>query len=432
MDVLKFSEYIINEESENLVLDFVIGFDGTAYNGENGNKLIKGYIDRDNRLIYADEPLLVNVENSNLCAAGVFNSGHLKSFIYGTGSNSNYLLVDENPIIMPENIVNELKANGVILQTSNIRYWNKNYNYLCLVPLTGTGWVNTKVDMEVIRKTKRFSANLGLNGDTRSIDNFVNKMNDLQRISDDIDVVGQGRESIQKKMSCIMILHYLKEIKNFFTPGSAGSLFESYIAGLIPNSHVKNDDGSTDIESDGNNYQIKLYDPTNPYIPISKVDGSDISYYIIGLKYPDRVDIYQLDGNGLGNNSAYIKKFLKKEGKSRSAFLEKKTINEKNDFISISLLTKQKYNSSVNSWTLNLLDIDKRISKISIGMNNTLENLYNELSKFQYNIETITTGIDKDGKLLETIKFAKLVEDTQAGLTAMGGHLNDLVGHMGN
>jgi hypothetical protein len=60
-------------------------------------------------------------------------------------------------------------------------------------------------------------------------------------------------------MAVIMLLHYLNEIKDFFTPSAAGFLFESFIAGLIPKSFVADDNGIADIVAEGRKYQIKLY-----------------------------------------------------------------------------------------------------------------------------------------------------------------------------
>jgi hypothetical protein len=42
-----------------------------------------------------------------------------------------------------------------------------------------------------------------------------------------------------------------------------------------------------------------------------------------------------------------------------------------------------------------LNNIEGRIDNIAKGLKNSLDNLYSGLSKFQYNIETIITGIDR-------------------------------------
>jgi hypothetical protein len=55
--------------------------------------------------------------------------------------------------------------------------------------------------------------------------------------------------------------------------------------------------------------------------------------------------------------------------------------------------------TSNNYFELHFNNIEGRIDNIAKGLKNSLDNLYSGLSKFQYNIETIITGIDEDGNL---------------------------------
>jgi hypothetical protein len=51
------------------------------------------------------------------------------------------------------------------------------------------------------------------------------------------------------------------------------------------------------------------------------------------------------------------------------------------------------------------MGIEQRIEDISEGLKEAIDDVYTDLSKFQYNIESIITGVDEQGKLLNEKKF---------------------------
>jgi hypothetical protein len=72
----------------------------------------------------------------------------------------------------------------------------------------------------------------------------------------------RSRVTIQKEMSVIILLHYINEIKDYFTPSASGFLFESFLGGLIKNSKVVEDNSKSVCT------------------PTSKTWGRDIPYYL--------------------------------------------------------------------------------------------------------------------------------------------------------
>ena len=51
------------------------------------------------------------------------------------------------------------------------------------------------------------------------------------------------------------------------------------------------------------------------------------------------------------------------------------------------------------------MGIEERIEDIADGLKQAIDDVYADLSKFQYNIESILTGVDEEGKLLNEKKF---------------------------
>jgi hypothetical protein len=234
--------------------------------------------------------------------------------------------------------------------------------------------------MEVLKKVRRYAKSLGKEN-SNGYNAFESKLEDIQKISGrefryskSGEVMASGfnkkRETIQKEMSVIILLHYINEIKDFFTPGSSGFLFESFLAGFISNSKVVEDNGVADVTADGISYQMKLYGYLSSTIPVTVNDGID--YYIVGIKHPQKIDIYIIDRDTVP--SVQIS----------SGFS----------------MSRIKSNGNVKNFTFELLNIEQRIASIAKGLKKSLDFLYAQLSEFQYNIETIITGVDQNGDLV--------------------------------
>jgi len=419
MDIIKFNDFI-NEDVKIPVLDVLIDDYGNLYNGEEGYPLRKGNIVQNkNRKI-------INIlgEDRNSYPAGIDKNGFLVS-VYGY-SEDGYLL---NKNLQPIPINKSLRSNHKELV--NYKYY-QNIDYSFLIPIVPTGWVNIKVDMEIIKRVRRYSKSLGTN--TEGFQSFRDKLNDLKRTSSGIKLRKRSRETIQKEMSVIILLHYINEIKNFFTPSGAGFLFESFLAGLIPNAKVKEDNSKCDVYADGKKYQVKLYSSLESTLSIAyeniieDIDGKKVvvginsmDYYLVCLKYADKVDIFILDGKD-ENSDAYYQKF-RTEGLTKKNPRTQVPQNERK--FSVSLIVK---NCPDNMrFSIDLINLEEKIKKIASGLKETLDDLYTQLSEFQYNVETIITGVDEKGDIISPGDFTNLSASAESNIRSMSSKLNDLV-----
>jgi hypothetical protein len=84
--------------------------------------------------------------------------------------------------------------------------------------------------------------------------------------------------------------------------------------------------------------------------------------------------------------------------------------------------------SILNRFTIDLTNIEGRISNLGESLKENLDKLYSELSDFQYNVETITTGINQDGKVIKDQKeFDVFHLKAERNITNIGVSLKDLV-----
>ena len=290
------------------------------------------------------------------------------------------------------------------------KFWKKfvlngqvkvNLDYTFLIPILPTGWVNVKIDMEVVKRVRRYSKNLGTN--TKGFKSFMDKISDLQRMSGGVKLRSRSRETIQKELSVIILLHYINEIKDFFSPGSSGSLFESFIAGLIPNAQVKDDNSAVDVVAEGKSYQLKLYDSLTENVPINASDNLD--YLLIGLKYPNKIVLFVL-----GGEECDWRDFTRTT--DSGSRVNVRTITNSGD---------------VPRFTFEISNIEEKIKNIAKGLKESLDDLYSELSQFQYNVESIVSGVDKEGKVLNDTAFAAAERESQINIENMRKQLDSLV-----
>lgn len=411
MAIRKFDEFI-NEDVKILVLDVVIDDNGNLYNGNFEFPLRKGNIvQASNRSI---EKILG--QDNKAYPAGIDKNG----FISATQLDEEGFVLNNlgNRIPIPNEIYT-FQSESPRFNYSNkfpARYWKATHkgvkvDYSFLMPIMPTGWVNVKVDMEVIKRVKRYSKGLGSNN--RGFNSFVGKLNDLKRMSSGIQLRKRSRETIQKEMSVVILLHYINEIKNFFTPSASGFLFESFLAGLIPNAKVNEDNSKTDVIANGEEYQIKLFSSLESSISVAynkkMVDdvltNVPLDYYLVCLKYADKVDIHIL--NGKDEMSAnYYDRFLTPGG---------------NFSVSrIKAMDEMKFSIELNN-------LEEKIQKIAKNLKETLDKLYSELSNFQFNVETIISGVDEKGKIIDDNGFNTHSTNALTNLVSMDRELRFLL-----
>jgi len=376
MDIKKFDDFI-NEVVKIPVLDVLIDDNGNLYNGKIQNyplrkgNIVQKKIDKRNTLVG-----IIGADAESY-PAGIDKNGVLVSVNedednYATKKLGN----DYVRIPISQDVIN-LYQN----ELNGLTHWKTDVDYSFLVPILPTGWVNVKIDMEVLKKVRRYAKSLGTENNN-SHNAFLSKLEDIQRISSRnlryskksgeilASAFNKKRETIQKEMSVIILLHYINEIKDFFTPGSSGFLFESFLAGFIPNSKVVEDNGFADVTTNGISYQMKLYGYLSSSIPVKIND--EIDYYVIGIKHPNKIEIYII-------NRDIVPAIEISTGFSMSRMLS---------------------NNNVLNFSFELLNIEQRIASIARGLKDSLDFLYSQLSQFQYNIETIITGVDEKGDVI--------------------------------
>lgn len=426
MAIKKFVDFI-NEDVKIPVVDILVDDDGNIYNGikpefplRKGNisqKSIGNIVQSTKKVDKAGNP--VDVKSSKL----------IIDYIQGSDDKSYPLGIDKNGyLVYPDGRVDE---DGFILNKDNevmtvdddfFRLYNNEFvdnkwrafiptgnntstkvDYSFLLPMTPTGWVNVKIDMEVLKRVRRYALSLGDNDN--GFESFVSKLEEMQEISSrDPETKRKGapkkRVNIQKEMSVIILLHYINEIKDFFTPGSSGFLFESFLAGLIPNSKVIDDNGVADVVADGFKYQMKLYSNTYKYIPVNRKTPND--YYAICIKNPQSIEVFLIDGN----NSKVIKDISVSTGFKLEAM---------------------RLNKGVKRFEIKLSRIEEKIELIGAGLKSSLDSLYAELSAFQYNVETIITGVDNKGNVIDENEFNTLENSAGDNVKSMKEELTKLV-----
>ena len=74
-----------------------------------------------------------------------------------------------------------------------------------------------------------------------------------------------------------------------------------------------------------------------------------------------------------------------------------------------------------------LIDIESKIRSIATGLKESLDKLYGELSSFQYNVETIISGVNQEGKILSVPEFRFIVSDSRSNIENMRSHLDSLI-----
>ena len=469
-EIVKFTEYkTINENVIIPVVDAVISQSGTLNTKYNTSGLpLKGNVELYDRVveripkrkgldkkgnektIYAHDRTEKDVDkikgqDGNYYPGGLDKNGNLIGSNFDEDSNllTVTILRDESGVSYVDRSPEQLSKETPIKidpesrsrlseKDQEVEYWNKKIDYIKCVPSTSTGWVNVKVDMEVIKRVRRYSA--GLVEKDKVSDNshsaFVRKLKSLDRISNSsVKVRNITQQAIQKQMSAIILLHYINEIKTFFTPSAAGLLFESFIGGLIPFAKVTEDNGKADITvpTDKGNieYQVKLYNTSAQYIDIAvnRYDDASIhpngeiplDYYLICIKRSDEVVVYVLDNKP--KSDGYYNKFRTGGETSKSKTFSVTALNDSSK-LCVSNGTK---------FILSLTNLEERIKNLGDNLKDSLDSLYSLLSQFQYNLETIITGIDKDGKKVDEADFSIHSKNATANVKQMQIKLQDLI-----
>jgi hypothetical protein len=424
MDIItKFSKFL-NELNEARtvdlpILDVVIDDDGIVHNGEEAD-LVKGRVQRETGRIVTR---ILGTDNKDY-PAGIDKNGNVVAL--ATDSENRALNSKGQPIPVPQFIQKKYRIGH------QFYYQDPEFDYYSIIPIMPTGWINVKVDMEIVKRVKRYAKTLGTNN--RGHESFLSKLNEFERLSTQTRsqqyISRLKRNTIQKEMSAILLLHYINEIKDFFNPSQGGFLFESFIAGLIPDSRVKEDNSPVDIRTSTERYQLKFVDSKAGYVDVTKdVDpgrSAWLEYYMIALKYVDRIDLYVVDGRVLEQryNDGTIGDLITPGGRP-----DPKTGKVKSGpKFSMSKVMAVTDTTLVKKFTIELTDIDGRIKNLGESLKLSLKELYDELSKFQFNVETIITGVNEKGKIIrDQFEFDVYHLSAEKNISNLANHLKRLV-----
>lgn len=186
LDIIKFTEFLNEAKIYLPIIDVVIDSDGNVHNGD-GYAINKGRVERKTK----EEPhpeggLTAGKKRPRKITVNYINQiqGTLdgKDYPAGIDKNGNLLCVavdDENYALNRSGerirMSNKLKAIYVT------KYWKVGFDYTRLIPIIPTGWVNVKIDMEIVKRVRRFSTGLGNN--KPGFENFLLKLSEFQKIS---------------------------------------------------------------------------------------------------------------------------------------------------------------------------------------------------------------------------------------------------------
>lgn len=367
--IKRFNDYI-TEKIENPIIDAVIDLND-IHNGTGDLDVLKGKKDKINNRVLGDD--------GSTYPAGIDKTGTLISYNF---DEEGFALSDFNERIpIPKRIKKFLKRNDIPND-----YWRKGEGlYFILIPTESTGWVNIKVDMEMFKRVKRYSKSIGTN--TKGYESFLSKL----RILDDVSntnreqgaIANLKTNRIQSELSVIIILQHINEIKDFFNPSQAGFLFESFLSGLIPNSVAIDDNKEADIIAEGDKYQLKLVSESTQNI---NINNRILDYYIIGVKLINSIRIFCISKEAIEQHDL-VTLSVPRSNKAPQKYFKVKNLERCSD---------------VDKFNLDLNDIEGKISRLGETIKENISDLYKEISEFEYNLETIVTGVDKNGRKVRT------------------------------
>ena len=182
-------------------------------------------------------------------------------------------------------------------------------------------------------------------------------------------------------------------------------------------------DGTVLVDAGITNIDVRL-PSTNLYETVTyTVDGvlTDVplDYYLVCLKYADKVDIHILSGKN-ENDVNYYGKFLTnvvtKTDKSGKEYLAGGNFSVSK----IKAMDEMKFSIELNN-------LEEKIQKIAKNLKETLDKLYAELSSFQFNVETIISGVDEKGKIIDDNGFNTHSTNALTNLVSMDRELRFLL-----
>lgn len=248
-----------------------------------------------------------------------------------------------------------------------------------------SGWVNVKSDMEIDQRINRMMVGLGF-GD----ENLDKKLRFLTQPGHPRynKPSGSFSEKIQRRISAILVLQYLRELRNegLFDPSMSGFLFEPFMAGLLGGT-MPRDYSKFDIVTKNKSYQCKLYGQDSS-VSIKDLhnlpEGDYPTTLLVGYKLSNSsVEVYSIETH-------YLRQ-LTYRGNPRQS-------------VNRAALSGLSNKGSNFSFTINLSQLDNQIIELLGGVYNDVEDIWEAVSKLHYNLETMFTGITEEGEVSDSIE----------------------------
>jgi hypothetical protein len=281
------------------------------------------------------------------------------------------------------------------------------------------GWVNVKVDRQMAIRLGKY---------VRVLDDLLepSERNDLFKkidmLSGIVSIVEDAGVDIQKKLSLVTVLQYLKEIKEHFSASSSGFLFESFLGSLL-NADIPDDNGYADMiryfdaphfryrgqAGRRLTYQIKLYkNDSTVKVKLGKDLTERCDYYVIALKDGDNIKVSIFDGKNEDDDS-FIAKYgaVVKTGPEVGMRIRTEASGMK--YVNLNTSTVL-FRSFANAKTINLGNLDELIANCGEIIVSSLDKIYKHISDLHYHTESIITGKKKD-KTIISIDDAKKKAD---------------------
>tara|TARA_R110001592_G_C13016929_1_gene737206 strand:+ start:84 stop:1076 length:993 start_codon:yes stop_codon:yes gene_type:complete len=248
----------------------------------------------------------------------------------------------------------------------------------------------------------------------------------------------------QEGFAAIMLLQYLRDIKNNFNATSAGFLFEDFIAGILDGSKPSGNPAVDVYDNSGEGYQIKLYNDNTSSIKLSsQYDISqkeqNVKYFIVGIKTGDNINTYIMDINTYNNvkDSSYkIDKIYAKNNKGgKSSRSEKVDLRKLKGNIPIDGERGKdewgefKYNVKTKDNGVKIsdfpqkgtllgaleLDVEGKISEIGVDIYKNVVSLGEDLKKLEDSVQKLILNVDDTVKVNQTIKESKEITNCLTG-----------------
>jgi hypothetical protein len=259
-------------------------------------------------------------------------------------------------------------------------------------------WINVKADKDLHLRVSRY---------TRALDAYNNiTQNNIEGLKERLKILSNPyvRGGVQLKLSMVLLLQYLKEIKSNFDSSSAGFLLEDYIAGLLHSRKTASGDYEDILGGNGKTYQIKFYKEKTGQLSINK---SLCDYYIIALKYADNtVRIFIVEpGDGINDKGIpYV--YTRGDDEDSPKWVD---------------MTRVK--KEVKPFKLEIANVDENIKRLSEDLKMYISDLYDSISNLNYNIETIITGVDKENKVIKPSEIDNYYSDATKDIDSINKHL---------